>query len=200
MAFCFIGVGLCFWSDLRNEKEQANNITANENPYPHALWGDLLCLGGSFLYAVQRDPGVHREGKMDRVEYLGMLGMFVIITFLQLCMFEFDELYKRNFFSSGYLIFGFVSCLFLMYITTSYFLTFADASLFNMSLLTADFYIAIFFICLFHGTVSIEYIAAFILFQLVCLCMVKNARRKTKSENPWRRRWSQSPDYQRRKY
>ena len=165
VAFCFIGVGLSFWSDLRNEKEQANNITANENPYPHALWGDLLVLSGSFLYALSNviQESIVKE-KMDRVEYLGMLGVFgAIITFLQLCMFEFDELDKRNFFpGSGYLIFGFVSCLFLMYVTTSYFLTFADASLFNMSLLTADFYIAFFFICLFHGTVSIEYIAAFI--------------------------------------
>ena len=61
-----------------------------------------------------------------------------------------------------YLIFGFVTCLFTMYVTTSYFLTLADTSLFNMSLLTADFYIAILFIYLFHGTISVEYIFAFI--------------------------------------
>ena len=165
VAFCFIGVGLSFWSDLSNVKEHPNSVSAKENPYPHALWGDLLCLSGSFLYALSNviQESIVKE-KMDRVEYLGMLGVFgAIITFLQLCMFEIDELDKRNFFpGSGYLIFGFVSCLFLMYVTTSYFLTFADASLFNMSLLTADFYIAIFFIFLFRGTVSVEYIAAFI--------------------------------------
>ncbi len=166
---CFIGVGLSFLSDLSrvssNEKKQGTSDPMNDNPYPHALWGNLLCLFGSFLYALSNviQESIVKE-QMDRIEYLGMLGIFgAIISILQLFIFETNELDDKNFFpNSQYLMLGFVSCLFLMYITTSYFLTFADSSLFNMSLLTADFYIAIFFVYLFNGTISIEYIFSFI--------------------------------------
>lgn len=195
--FCFLGVGLSFISDLstesnsNNKKEQKSSnsddpMNGNGNPYPHALWGNLLVLLGSFLYALSNviQESIVKE-QMDRIEYLGMLGTFgAIISFLQLFIFEIEELDTNNFFpGSQYLIFGFVTCLFTMYITTSYFLTFADTSLFNMSLLTADFYIAILFIYLFHGTISVEYIFAFICIAIGLFIYGKEPLRAKYEEN-----------------
>ena len=161
-------------------------MNGNGNPYPHALWGNLLVLLGSFLYALSNviQESIVKE-QMDRIEYLGMLGTFgAIISFLQLFIFEIEELDTNNFFpGSQYLIFGFVTCLFTMYVTTSYFLTFADTSLFNMSLLTADFYIAILFIYLFHGTISVEYIFAFICIAIGLFIYGKEPLRAKYEEN-----------------
>ena len=43
---CFIGVGLSFLSDLSrvpsSEEKQGTSDPMNDNPYPHALWGNLF--------------------------------------------------------------------------------------------------------------------------------------------------------------
>merc|ERR1712196_368007 len=56
---------------------------------------------------------------------------------------------------------GFQLCLFLMYVSTSKFLTFADAALFNLSLLTSDLYSVIFSWRVLHHRVTGLYCAAF---------------------------------------
>ena len=94
-----------------------------------------------------------------------MLGFFgAIFAWLQMLSLHPEELDGKNFFPGSFLLMaGFSLCLFAMYVTTSIFLTFADSALFNMSLLTADFYVAIIFIFLFDGNITSLYVVAFVL-------------------------------------
>jgi solute carrier family 35 protein F1/2 len=64
---------------------------------------------------------------------------------LQCVLFDLPKIERENFSIEiiGY-IFGFVVCLFLMYVNTSSFLQKSDAILFNLSLLTSDVYAVVF--------------------------------------------------------
>ena len=152
---CAVGLGLSFASDLVAAREDSGG---EEKPgsYSNAIWGDILCLLGAFLYATSNVLQESVVKAMDRVEYLGMLGLFgTIFAWLQMSMLDPQELANENFYSDTiFYMVGFSICLVSMYVATSWFLTFADSALFNMSLLTADFYIAILFIWLFSGKIT----------------------------------------------
>ena len=157
---CAAGVALSFISDLFSKKEPTSTA-----PLDNALWGDCLVLLSGFLYALSNIMQETIVKTMDRVEYLGMLGFFgAIFAWLQMLSLHPEELDGKNFFPGSFLLMaGFSLCLFAMYVTTSIFLTFADSALFNMSLLTADFYVAIIFIFLFDGNITSLYVVAFVL-------------------------------------
>ena len=160
---CAAGLGLSFASDLVAAKGGTGG-EEKAGAYNNAIWGDALCLLGALLYATSNVLQESVVKTMDRVEYLGMLGFFgTIFAWIQMTMFESQELANENF-SSDTIVYvvGFSVCLFSMYVATSWFLTFADSALFNMSLLTADFYIGMLFIWLFQGKITPLNICAYV--------------------------------------
>ena len=101
----------------------------------------------------------------DRVEYLGMLGLFgTLFSAIQTPIFEWDKLHSVEW-NTTIILFncGFVLCLFLMYCNTSLFLRCSDAALFNLSLLTSDVYAVVFSYFVFGYTVSWLYFIALVL-------------------------------------
>ena len=118
---------------------------AAKSAYKEARWGDILCLMGAFLYAVS-NVSQHLVQNHSRVEFLGCIGAGgAICGIFQLFIFghsEMEEIASLNIINILLLI-AFVALLFTMYSTTSFFLQYADAVLFNMSLLTSDVFGAI---------------------------------------------------------
>jgi len=92
-----------------------------------------------------------------------MLGFWgTLVSCLQASILEHKALMHTSWTTPMLLyFFGFQLCLFGVYVLTSTFLTFADAGLFNLSLLTSDFYSLIFSGLVQHQKFSLTYGAAF---------------------------------------
>ena len=146
---CLGGLAILVWSDFTAPQDPAappgggggGNGTGTD-PSRQTMnppLGDLLSILGAVLYACSN---VSQEVlvKVDRVEYLGMLGLFgTIISGVQVGLLERDELAKVPWDWDVFgLLFGYAVVLFAMYTLTSRFLVFDDAVLFNLSLLTSD--------------------------------------------------------------
>eukprot|EP00929_Paragymnodinium_shiwhaense_P002797 TRINITY_DN103087_c0_g1_i1.p1 TRINITY_DN103087_c0_g1~~TRINITY_DN103087_c0_g1_i1.p1 ORF type:complete len:408 (-),score=33.98 TRINITY_DN103087_c0_g1_i1:24-1226(-) len=130
-----------------------------------AWFGDVLVLCGAALYGLSNVlQELYLKSGQRRCESLGMLGIFgTLISCVQAAILERDSLAKINWTAGSVVsLLGFQLCLFLMYVSTSKFLTFADAALFNLSLLTSDLYSVIFSWRVMHHRVTGMYCAAFV--------------------------------------
>lgn len=156
----FIGVWLCLLgliciviSDARSHEQYGSA----------PFFGDLLCLLGSGLYAASNVLQEYLVKYHDRDEYLGFIGSCgAVISLIQIICTNYNQLRKTKFTRKIMLsIYGFVSCLFLMYINTSAFLQYGDSTLFNLSLLTSDIYAVIFSYLFYDYLVDWLYFVAF---------------------------------------
>ena len=116
---------------------------------PHAVLGDMICLVGACLYAVSntvQERLAKRIGQADLRELVGMLGCFgAILNGVQAFIFEREAFAAIPWSPEVVFAFvGYVACLFTMYTLTPHLLQRADATVFNLSLLTSDAY-AVFF-------------------------------------------------------
>lgn len=146
----FYGVSLCILGLICIV---ISDISSAETEYGSApLYGDILCLIGSGLYAASNVSQEYLVKYHDRDEYLGFVGgCGAVISAIQLLSLNYNQLRKTKFTSKVMLsISGFVSCLFFMYVNTSAFLQNSDSTLFNLSLLTSDVY-AVLFSYFFYG-------------------------------------------------
>jgi solute carrier family 35, member F1/2 len=130
---------------------------------PNAFLGDVFCLVGSLLYATSNVMQEYLVKSQNREEYLAWLGIFGSIVALIQCMaVDLPGIERANLTWDVWLfIFGFVTCLFLMYVNTSLFLVDSDATLFNLSLLTSDVYAVIFSFFIYGELVYWTYFLAF---------------------------------------
>jgi solute carrier family 35 protein F1/2 len=147
---------------LSDALDVAGGIGGDEPAGPQRWKGDMLCLAGASLYAVSN---VAQEASIkggDRVEFLGMLGVFgTAINGAQLLVLELGTLREIQWTGSIVgLIIGFALCLFAMYILTSHFLTEGDATLFNLSMLTSDLWAVLVGVLLFGQGLSWLYFIA----------------------------------------
>ncbi|GMH99458.1 hypothetical protein TrVE_jg3858 [Triparma verrucosa] len=118
---------------------------------PSPLLGDIICLCGAFLYALN-NVLCEKFVKVDRYEYLGMMGFFAsIISAAQMVVLEREEVEKLfveegrcSSWRSGGLIGGYVVSIASFYVLVTGFLVDNSAALLNVSLLTADVYSLIF--------------------------------------------------------
>merc|ERR1711879_763661 len=130
---CVVGLFLTVISDVVSGKTQ----TAPKGP---AWVGDVLCLCGAALYGcsnVLQELLLKQNRK--RCEAVGMLGFWgTVVSVVQAGLLERDALARCRW-TTGAIIWlgGFQVCLFTMYVLASIFLSFADATLFNLSLLTS---------------------------------------------------------------
>ncbi|CAG2053529.1 unnamed protein product, partial [Timema podura] len=68
ISLCLMGVGCLVWADIEDGKP----ISGGKN----RLLGDMLCLGGSAMFAALMVAEEFVVKTLDWVEYLGMLGLF----------------------------------------------------------------------------------------------------------------------------
>lgn len=138
---CVVGLAGLVVSDWQRAQEAEAEAGSNASSAPqNPVLGDLLCFAGATLYAVSNVAQESLVKRHDRVEFLGMLGLFgSVFNAVQLAVLERDELAALNWTPrvAGSML-GFAAALFCMYELTSRFLVTSDAVLFNLSLLTSD--------------------------------------------------------------
>jgi len=139
--------------------------------------GDLLCLAGATLYAVSNVGQEFLVKAHDRVEFLGMLGGFgALFNGAQLLVLERDELATVEWTPAVIASWaGFTASLAGMYVLTSFFLQRADATLFNLCLLSSDLWAILAAVCFFGATLSWLYFVALALI-VVGLVLYNSAR------------------------
>jgi len=135
------GLGLTVVSDvLASQEENAE--------YPQAVKGDLLCLCGAALYAIDNVIEEVICKKSCREEWLSGVGFWgLLICGVQIACVE-REAFDPSIWSpaAGGCLVGYIACLFSMYNLTSVLLKISDSAMFNISLLTSDVYAVLFFV------------------------------------------------------
>ena len=154
---CMVGVVLNVFQDYESDSK-----AADEEEYPHKMWGDLCAITGGILYGLN---DVLTEATVSKAhgttEYLGMLGACgFVISFFQSLVLEREDI--RAFFrnngglgsndsgtacslqSAFLLLFAFVGVTMCSYVGASQFLILSEAAFFNLSLLTGDLWSVLF--------------------------------------------------------
>ena len=156
---CIVGLICIVYTDsLINTDQENNKFNLNS-----VIYGDILCLCGAALYAISNVLQEHLVKEYKRQLFLGVLGFFgFIIALIQFLILEYSTMAASYISPSaiGYM-FGFIACIFLMYVNTSVFLKNNDAILFNLSMLTSDVYAVIFSYFFYHHLVHYLYFVAF---------------------------------------
>jgi hypothetical protein len=119
-------------------------------------------LAGATLYAVSNVGQEYLVKAHDKYEFLAMLGSFgTLINGAQLLILERDELAAVVWTPAVVACWaGFTISLFAMYVLTSFFLQRADATLFNLSLLSSDLWAVVAALWLFSAKLSALYFVA----------------------------------------
>lgn len=138
---CLVGLVLTVLSDVDSAK---GNPSHKGSPW----FGDVLVLVGASLYGISNvlQEWLVKGGGFKRKEALGMLGLFgMAISLAQALILERHAVVRLTWSLPMMLsLLGFQLCLFGVYVLTSRFLSFSDAALFNLSLLTSDLYSVLF--------------------------------------------------------
>lgn len=182
----FMGVALSIIGILALVLADIQGSRAGRGPNP--VLGDLLCLGGSLLYAVSNVAQEFLVKNHSITEYLGLIGITgSIASAVQLLVLERKDLVRVDWNTDiGLLFLGFGLSQFLFYSIVPVVLLIASAVVFNLSLLTADIYTLILGLFLFHYKFSFFYVLSFILIILGVfiynLRQPTTAKKKTKEE------------------
>uniref|UniRef100_A0A0N4ZUC0 EamA domain-containing protein n=1 Tax=Parastrongyloides trichosuri TaxID=131310 RepID=A0A0N4ZUC0_PARTI len=156
VAFCLLGIAFLIWADVLDNKDDSPNT-------PNKFLGDFLCIASSALYAISNTAVEKLVKNYSRREYLGLVGIIgFIISGIQLSIFERNNLAEVNWtwkVVGMYLLYSI--SLFIFYSMVSIVLQKTSALMFNLSILTADFYSLIAGIFLFHYNFHILYFVSF---------------------------------------
>jgi solute carrier family 35 protein F1/2 len=156
VTLCLIGLVVLVFADYRAAmgaaglssptNSTAAATTSDASP-KSTLTGDLLVTISTVFYACSNVGQETMVKKFDKWEFLGMLGIFgFIITTVQLLLLDYFVDYHSTHLAHVdwadptiiMLLATFVGSLFAFYVSTALFLESADATLFNLSLLTSD--------------------------------------------------------------
>ncbi|KAJ1349111.1 hypothetical protein KIN20_004562 [Parelaphostrongylus tenuis] len=156
VCICLIGIACLIWADILDGK---GSIGGNNR-----LVGDMLCLGGSLLYSIANVSEEFLVKQHSRVEYLGMVGLFgSLISGIQLAILEHKNLAQLNWNATTISCFIlFAISMFLFYSLVTVVLEKTSALMFNLSVLTADFYSLLFGLFLFMDTFHYLYFVSFV--------------------------------------
>lgn len=155
---CLVGLVLLAFEDFR-----IGSIANDESLNP--LLGDMLVLLGASLYAVSNLTQEYFCRTRETDEILMMLGICgSLVAGIQFLALEFSYMLTITWAWSGvgYLT-VFTGSLFTLYSLTPFMLRRSSAALFNLSLLTSDFYGAVFGVFLFSLQFTALYSIAFAL-------------------------------------
>uniref|UniRef100_A0A0M3KAX4 Solute carrier family 35 member F1 n=1 Tax=Anisakis simplex TaxID=6269 RepID=A0A0M3KAX4_ANISI len=155
VCICLVGIAILIWADVLEGK----GIPGGSN----RLLGDIFCVIGSLLYATGNVGEEFFIKQTSRTEYLGMIGLFgSIISGIQLAALEHNELARVRW--SGaiiglYLLFA--ASMFVFYSLVAVVMQKASALMFNLSILTADFYTLLFGLFFFKYEFHALYFVSF---------------------------------------
>ncbi|KAI9280959.1 solute carrier family 35 member SLC35F1/F2/F6 [Umbelopsis sp. AD052] len=130
-----------------------------------AVKGDLFCILGATLYGFSNVGEEFMIRKHPHYEVVGMLSFFAtFINFVQLMILERKEFaeFSKDSFSIGMMV-VYTVCMFCIYSLGPIMFRMAGAVVFNLSLLTSDFYGLIFGLGLFGYTVTWLYPVAYVI-------------------------------------
>jgi len=144
---CLTGLGLVIGSDVI--RDRWGGMARGDR----AWIGDLICVGSSFLYALQNVLQEYILKRLDnkctddagKTEYFGMLGGFgFLFSVIQWSIVERVAVIEAGtHLWTGEVIglfIGFVATMIFLYVMITWFIGTYDASLFNMSILTSGVY------------------------------------------------------------
>ncbi|TMW60309.1 hypothetical protein Poli38472_000351 [Pythium oligandrum] len=160
VAFCLGGISVLVISDIIRDAEDWSSSSWSLS----ALYGDFLCLLGSAIYACSNVAQEYLVKKKNRrLEFLGMVGLCgFVISSIQAYLFEGAVIAHADWSSGSVLcLLGYVVTLFVMYSFTSVFMKTGDAAVFNLSLLTSDFFAVVAARFLFNEHLSSLYFVGF---------------------------------------
>lgn len=154
VAICVTGLVVVIFSDVH-----ASDRSSGSNP----LKGDVLVISGSMLYAISNVSEEFFVKTADRVELMGMLGLFgAIFSAIQISILERNELKSIHWSAGAALPFtGFAAAMFLFYSGVPILLKMSGSTMLNLSLLTSDMWSVLIRIFAYHEKVDYMYFIAF---------------------------------------
>jgi solute carrier family 35 protein F1/2 len=151
---CLCGLGMLVASDVITDK----NYEAVD-----AVKGDLFCLLGATLYGFSNTGEEFMSRKHPLYEVIGMFTFFAtFINLVQIFIFEREE--WASFANDGVaaMVVVYTICMFVLYSLAPVMFRLGSAVLYNISILTSDFYGLIFGLGLFGYTVTVLYPFAYV--------------------------------------
>jgi solute carrier family 35, member F1/2 len=148
VCLCLLGGTLTVWMDVG----KAASTEDTEPSHPHSYIGDMLAIAAAMLYGLGDTIGEYSIKHIDRVEYLGMLGLFgAILTCLSLPLLEGRAVYALFVdtpTSALCAIFAvmiwYLASLIFYYVASTIFYIRGDATLLNLSLQTSNMWAILF--------------------------------------------------------
>ncbi|KAF7633315.1 hypothetical protein Mgra_00007294 [Meloidogyne graminicola] len=158
VAICLCGLGLTIYTDALHTNK---GTTIGTNKFI----GDFLCLLGTFLYAVSNVSEECFVKQYSRSEFLTFIGIFgLLISLIQSYFMDYTKLIKFNWnIFSIFILTVFTFSMVLFYSLVSCVMQRSSALLFNIYVLTSDFYSMLAGIFLFGQQFYILYLIAFII-------------------------------------
>ncbi|CAD5207657.1 unnamed protein product [Bursaphelenchus okinawaensis] len=156
VSVCLAGIALIIFADSKSGRGADGGTDQ--------LYGDVLCLGAAVLYAAANVTEEFLVKQYDRFEYLGVVGLFgCLISSIQLVVLERNNLANFNWSweALGYMAL-FTLCMFTFYSLVSVVMQKSSALMFNLSVLTADFYTLLAGIFVFSYTFDVLYLMSFV--------------------------------------
>uniref|UniRef100_A0A8C5T1K9 Solute carrier family 35 member F2 n=1 Tax=Malurus cyaneus samueli TaxID=2593467 RepID=A0A8C5T1K9_9PASS len=156
VAICLLGVGTMVGADILAGRQEGEGSDV--------VIGDVLVLLGASMYAISNVGEEYIVKKLNRVEFLGMVGLFgTIISGLQLAIVEHKEIMRIQWSWKVALLFSaFALCMFGLYSFMPVVIQVTSATSVNLGILTSDLYSLFFGLFLFHYKFSGLYIVAFV--------------------------------------
>ena len=158
ITFSLIGMALLVYSD------SIQNKTANHGPNP--VLGDALVLCGAVCYSISNTFSEYTVKHNQSIwEWLKMIGLFGFgICAVQGLAVEHKQLIEENVYSKQSVLYmvGYVSCLSMYYVAIPSMLQYSSAVVYNLSLLSADFWAVLAAVVLFSVHLTYLYFVAFV--------------------------------------
>ncbi|CAJ1949428.1 unnamed protein product [Cylindrotheca closterium] len=151
VALCLIGGLLTLWTD-GNQQSGTGDVT----DAPHPYFGDICATLAAILYGVADSVGEFWTKRVDRKEYLGMIGLHgAIFSFSAFLAAERHALFSLigmgTFGLKAFgIVFWYTLSLVSFYVLVSLFLEFSDATLLTLSLQSSNLWAILFSIAAFH--------------------------------------------------
>jgi solute carrier family 35, member F1/2 len=163
--FHFAGVALCMMGGtitiLMDKNAKAEDVV-----HPDSFSGDILCILAAVGYGIGDAAAEFCSKHIDRVEYVGMIGLFGMMWCLIIFpLLEWDHVMDlftdtENLLPAIGVIVWYIASLAGYYVFESLFLKKSDATLLNLSLQTSNFWAILFSVIAFHEKPELQFYVA----------------------------------------
>lgn len=163
--FHFAGVVLCMMGGAITILMD-KNAKAEDAAHPDSFYGDILCILAALGYGIGDAAAELCSKHIDRVEYVGMIGLFGMMWCLIIFpLFEWEQVVALFTDVDGFLpamgvIMWYIASLVGYYVFESLFLKKSDATLLNLSLQTSNFWAILFSVVAFHEKPELQFYVA----------------------------------------